>query len=146
MQQPEYSVVYQQGDSGLFEGQVQSEFGVGNRLILSDDLLRTNTRTIQERYEIDVTDENAPLDAWQLGARSCPHFSVEMETGTGKTSFTCVPLPPLFWAQDYWLLDYWLFGLSPPPYGYVWVRDGSDALLIDRATGEIEEVIYGAFY
>ena len=55
-------------------------------------------------------------------------------------------LPPLFWAQDYWLLDYWLFGLSPPPYGYVWVRDGSDALLIDRATGEIEEVIYGAFY
>ena len=25
LQQPEYSVVYQQGDSGLFEGQVQTE-------------------------------------------------------------------------------------------------------------------------
>jgi Ni/Co efflux regulator RcnB len=55
-------------------------------------------------------------------------------------------LPPLFWAQDYWLLDYWLYGLSPPPYGYVWVRDGADSLLISRATGEIVEVIYGVFY
>jgi Ni/Co efflux regulator RcnB len=55
-------------------------------------------------------------------------------------------LPPIFWTHDYWLLDYWLFSLSPPPYGYVWVRYGSDALLIDQHTGEIVEVIYGAFY
>ncbi len=55
-------------------------------------------------------------------------------------------LPSLFWTQDYWLLNYWLFGLSPPPYGYIWVRDDGDALLIDRATGEIVEVIYGVFY
>src|ERR1035437_1506127 len=66
LQQPEYSVVYQQGDSGLFEGQVQSEFGVGNRLILSEDLLRTNTRKVQERYEIDVPDANAPLEDGRL--------------------------------------------------------------------------------
>jgi len=55
-------------------------------------------------------------------------------------------MPPFFWTQSYWLLDYWLFGLSPPPYGYVWVRDGADAVLIDRVTGEIVEVIYGVFY
>ncbi|MDR3511894.1 MAG: RcnB family protein [Caulobacteraceae bacterium] len=55
-------------------------------------------------------------------------------------------LPPLFWGEDYWLMDYWMFSLSPPPYGYVWVRYGDDALLIDRATGEIVEVIYGVFY
>jgi type III restriction enzyme len=85
LQQPEYSVVYQQGDSGLFEGQVQSEFGVGNRLIVSEDLLRTNTRKVQERNEIDVPDAVAPLEGWPLAARSCPHFSIEMETGTGKT-------------------------------------------------------------
>src|ERR1035441_10213018 len=85
LQQPEYSVVYQQGDSGLFEGQVQSEFGVGNRLILSEDLLRANTRKVQERFEIEVPDANAPLEGWPLAARSCPHFSIEMETGTGKT-------------------------------------------------------------
>jgi type III restriction enzyme len=40
LQQPEYSVVYQQGDSGLFEGQVQTEVGVGNRLLLSEDFLQ----------------------------------------------------------------------------------------------------------
>lgn len=55
-------------------------------------------------------------------------------------------LPALFWSQDYWLLNYWLYGLSPPPYGYVWVRDGGDALLIDQNTGEIVEVINGVFY
>jgi Ni/Co efflux regulator RcnB len=55
-------------------------------------------------------------------------------------------LPSLFWGRDFWLLDYWLYSLSPPPYGYVWVRDGADAILIDERTGEIEEVIYGVFY
>jgi Ni/Co efflux regulator RcnB len=55
-------------------------------------------------------------------------------------------LPSLFWAQNYWLNDYWMFGLSPPPYGYVWVRNGPDALLIDRTTGAIVEVIDGVFY
>lgn len=55
-------------------------------------------------------------------------------------------LPALFWAQDFWLTDYWIYDLSPPPYGYVWVRDGTDALLIDRQTGEVVEVIYGVFY
>ena len=28
---------------------------------------------------------DAPLEAWPLAGRACPHFSVEMETGTGKT-------------------------------------------------------------
>jgi len=85
LQQPEYSVVYQQGDSGLFEGQVQTEVGVGNHLLLSDELLRKNTRAIQERNEIEVVQADAALEAWPLTGRVCPHFSVEMETGTGKT-------------------------------------------------------------
>lgn len=83
--QPEYSVVYQQGDSGLFAGQVQTEIGMGNRLALSDDGLRKNTRVIQERNEIEVAAAQGPLEAWVIGNRLCPHFSVEMETGTGKT-------------------------------------------------------------
>jgi Ni/Co efflux regulator RcnB len=51
----------------------------------------------------------------------------------------------MFWARHHWLLDYGLFALSPPPYGYVWVRDGDDALLIDQRTGAIVEVVYGVF-
>ncbi len=55
-------------------------------------------------------------------------------------------LPSLFWAPSYWLNDYYHYGLPPPPYGAVWVRDGSDALLIDRSSGEIITVEYEVFY
>ena len=55
-------------------------------------------------------------------------------------------LPALFWTQDYWLDDYMDFGLEPPPPGTVWVRDGYDALLIDRYSGEIIQVDYNVFY
>jgi len=55
-------------------------------------------------------------------------------------------LPSIFWAQDYWLTNYWLYDLSPPPYGYVWVRYGNAALLIEESTGRVVEVVYGAFY
>ena len=55
-------------------------------------------------------------------------------------------LPSLFWAPNYWLSDYNDFGLMPPPPGTVWVRDGDDALLIDRDSGEIIQVEYSVFY
>jgi hypothetical protein len=55
-------------------------------------------------------------------------------------------LPPIFWSRDYWLDSYWQFGLIDPPYGYVWVRYGSDALLVDVAVGQILSVMYGVFY
>ena len=53
--------------------------------------------------------------------------------------------PRIFWAQDYWLNDYWMFDLPIPPYGYVWVRYGDDAVLINRRTGEVLQVEYGLF-
>ena len=69
-----------------------------------------------------------------------PHGWYEHRWGYGDI------LPQLFWGRDYWILDYWLYALSPPPYGYVWVRYGTDALLIDENTGQVVEVVYGAFY
>lgn len=53
--------------------------------------------------------------------------------------------PRIFWAQDYWLTDYWMFDLPVPPYGYVWVRYGDDALLINKQTGEVLQAVYGLF-
>jgi Ni/Co efflux regulator RcnB len=53
--------------------------------------------------------------------------------------------PRVFWARDYWLNDYWMFDLPIPPYGYVWVRYGDDAVLINRQTGEVLQVEYGLF-
>lgn len=75
----------------LFRGQAQSELGVGNHLILDEGRMRQNTRAVQMRNDIEVADEQAALSAWELRdepantMRRCPHFAVEMETGTGKT-------------------------------------------------------------
>lgn len=54
-------------------------------------------------------------------------------------------LPRAYWGPQYLIGDYWLFALEVPPSGYEWVRDGSDALLIDINTGEILQVEYGVF-
>lgn len=54
-------------------------------------------------------------------------------------------LPRAYWAPEYILADYWLFSLEVPPAGYEWVRDDTDALLIDTNTGEILQVEYGVF-
>ncbi|MFD0461594.1 DEAD/DEAH box helicase family protein [Microvirga aerilata] len=55
---------------GLF----QTELGMGNRLIIPDETILTNIRTIQEANRIE-----------KVTALEGREFSVEMETGTGKT-------------------------------------------------------------
>ncbi|MGH8590912.1 MAG: DEAD/DEAH box helicase family protein [Gammaproteobacteria bacterium] len=88
---PEYAVINLGSMEGLFAGQERTELGVGNRLLLGEDKLRENLRAIQPRNDIEVADPAAAPEAWELfdgpanQARLCPHFSVEMETGTGKT-------------------------------------------------------------
>ena len=54
-------------------------------------------------------------------------------------------LPRAYWGPQFLLADYWLFALEVPPVGYEWVRDDSDALLINTSTGEILQVEYGVF-
>jgi Ni/Co efflux regulator RcnB len=54
-------------------------------------------------------------------------------------------LPRAYWAPPYILADYWLFALEVPPAGYEWVRDDTDALLVNVSTGEILQVEYGVF-
>jgi type III restriction enzyme len=88
---PEYAVIDMGTGKGLFAGQEQTELGAGNQLLLAEDKLLANTRALQTRNDIDVTDPSLPLEGWELfdspanQSRTCPHFSVEMETGTGKT-------------------------------------------------------------
>ena len=72
-------------------GAEQSELGLGNRLLIDGAVLHANTRKIQERNDIEHPDPAQPLEGWTLfdtianQSRLCPHFSIEMETGTGKT-------------------------------------------------------------
>ncbi len=75
----------------LFAGQSRTELGVGNSLLLAPEKLRDNARTVQTRNDIDTPNPAATLETWEIFdaaanlPRQCPHFSVEMETGTGKT-------------------------------------------------------------
>ena len=88
---PEYAVIDIGKGSGLFAGQQQTELGAGNQLLVAEEKLLANALSIQTRNDIEVADPNAALEAWELfdgpanKSRHCPHFSVEMETGTGKT-------------------------------------------------------------
>ena len=88
---PEFAVINVGDYGGLLAGQDRTELGAGNRLLLADDKLLANARAIQLQNDIEVADAEAPLEAWDLfdvpadAPRACPHFSVEMETGTGKT-------------------------------------------------------------
>lgn len=55
-------------------------------------------------------------------------------------------LPSIFLSNSYYFNDWGTLGLYPPPRGFVWVRYGPDLLLVNRRTGRIRDVIYGAFY
>ncbi|MDP9067406.1 MAG: DEAD/DEAH box helicase family protein [Actinomycetota bacterium] len=88
---PEYSVIDLGSAGGLLSGHSQMELGVGNQLLLDAEELRKNLRAVQSRNDIEVSDESVEPEGWRLfdlpanQERLCPHFSVEMETGTGKT-------------------------------------------------------------
>jgi len=87
--EPAFSVITF-ADEGLFAGQERSELGLGNRLLLDAETLHKNLRAIQDHNDIDVA-AAAPLEGWELFdgpgrlPAAVPAFSVEMETGTGKT-------------------------------------------------------------
>ena len=55
-------------------------------------------------------------------------------------------IPSVLLAADFFLTDFALYGLEAPSPEYVWVRDGTDAVLVDRYTGEVIEVEYDVFY
>lgn len=86
LERSDYSVVFQTMDTELFAGQARTETGSGNQLLLNEDSILKNLQTVQERNLLDVRES---LESWtwvdEAGSHWCPHFSVEMETGTGKT-------------------------------------------------------------
>lgn len=88
---PDFAVV-RSGLWGELAAQTEgSVVGAANRLVLDAERLRENLRAIQQRNDVEVPDLAVPPEAWELidstdgSKRPCPHFSVEMETGTGKT-------------------------------------------------------------
>src|SRR5436190_3387222 len=71
---------------------VQARNEVGSTTVrLKPDTTDTRQPDTAGTREPDTTGEPVPIEGWDLfdvpanAARQCPHFSVEMETGTGKT-------------------------------------------------------------
>ncbi len=77
--------------------------------------------------------------AYRIGVYHRPVGWVAHRWGYGQI------LPRAYWAAPFILADYWLFALEVPPAGYEWVRDDTDALLVNISTGEILQVEYGVF-
>ena len=61
---------------GLFSSQIQTEKGFGNRLVIDDEVIFDNVKAIQKGHHITAA---YPPDF------KGKNFSIEMETGTGKT-------------------------------------------------------------
>lgn len=55
-------------------------------------------------------------------------------------------LPWGWYGSSYVLSDWWSYGLPWPPPGFDWVRVGSDALLVDRFTGRVVQVVRLLFW
>jgi Ni/Co efflux regulator RcnB len=77
--------------------------------------------------------------SYRVGAYRRPPGWVHHRWGYGQI------LPRAYWAAPYILADYWLFALEVPPVGFEWVRDDTDAILVNVATGQIIQVEYGVF-
>lgn len=76
---------------------------------------------------------------YHVGVYRRPHGWVAHRWAYGQI------LPRVYWEPSYILADYWLFALDVPPVGFEWVRDDTDAILVNVATGQILQVQYGVF-
>lgn len=65
---------YMKGSPNLSLGMEESQLGIGNRLVLVDEEIEENLRKVQLQNGLRPTEKLASGD-----------FTVEMETGTGKT-------------------------------------------------------------
>jgi Ni/Co efflux regulator RcnB len=53
-------------------------------------------------------------------------------------------LPMGYYGSSYYI-DYRPYGLSPPPYGYRWVRVGNDVYMVQTRNGLIAEAVLSLF-
>ena len=87
----QYSVMVGGDEVGKLPGFDQFGDNVGNVLGITEAEMRSNVREIQGRNQIADAASETELSNWIVDdpinglPRACPHFTIEMETGTGKT-------------------------------------------------------------
>src|SRR6185503_2389764 len=80
----DFEITFESKGQGLFSSQVQTELGIGNALVIDRETILKNLQRVQERNELDADKFLLPVD-YGANASAPLNFSVEMETGTGKT-------------------------------------------------------------
>ena len=80
----DFQISFESKGSGLFGSLVQTELGLGNSLVISREAILKNLQTVQERHDLNADTNLLPID-YGANAPAPLNFSVEMETGTGKT-------------------------------------------------------------
>jgi type III restriction enzyme len=84
LNQGEFEISFSAPGQGLFASQIQTELGLGNSLILDRSVILKNLQRIQKQNDLDIDPHLIP-QAYDANAPAPLNFSVEMETGTGKT-------------------------------------------------------------
>jgi hypothetical protein len=79
-------------------------------------------------------------DRFRIGAYRAPYGYYVRSWGFGDF------LPRGWYGQDYFIGDFLDYDLPYPPPGYEWVRVGGDALMIDRFSGRVVQVVRGIFW
>ena len=78
--------IQEDSQTSLFE----SEYGIGNKIAISNEMLVANMHAVQKRNHLPLTDADFFDDSTETTANhsngaALPNFCIEMETGTGKT-------------------------------------------------------------
>ena len=80
----DFQISFERKGQGLFGGLTQTELGLGNALVIDRETILKNLQRVQERNDLDTDSHLLPVD-YSANAPAPLNFSVEMETGTGKT-------------------------------------------------------------
>lgn len=113
------------------------------RMTVGANTQDTNRSATRTRAAVDVTSYHKNVTAerqYHFGSYNAPQGYAYHRYSYGDR------LPQGYFAQSFWITNFLNFGLIAPPDGYVWVRYGPDAVLIDEDTGEIVQVVYDQFY
>lgn len=81
----DFQISFEAKGQGLFGSLEQTELGLGNSLLIDREILLKNLQRVQERSELDTDAKLLPEDYYSPTISAPLNFSVEMETGTGKT-------------------------------------------------------------
>jgi type III restriction enzyme len=80
----DFQISFEGKGQGLFGSLVQTELGLGNSLVIDRETILKNLQRVQERNDLDA-DKHLLPEEYGANAPAPLNFSVEMETGTGKT-------------------------------------------------------------